>query len=137
VSGAYDGKLIWWELETGSKIRTVEAHGKWIRRVLATPDGSIIASVADDMICRLWDAETGALRHEFKGHQATTPHHYPSMLHSCAISPDGKLVATGDKVGISSSGRLASGQAVNTMEAPVLYTWDPTQRRHSIGGIEI
>jgi WD40 repeat protein len=47
VSGAYDGKLIWWDLESGSKIRTVEAHAKWIRRGLATPDGSTIVSVAD------------------------------------------------------------------------------------------
>jgi WD40 repeat protein len=135
VSGGYDGKLIWWDLETGSKIRTVDAHAKWIRRVVATPDGSTIASVSDDMVCRLWDAETGVVRHELKGHQAITPHHYPSMLHSCAISPDGKLVATGDKVGHIVVWEISSGQSVATIEAPVLYTWDPTQRRHSIGGI--
>ena len=135
VSGGYDGKLIWWDLESGSKLRTVDAHARYIRRVLATPDGSTIASVADDMVCRLWDAETGALRHELKGHQAMTPHHYPSMLHACAISPDGKFVATGDKVGHIVVWDLATGESVVTMEAPVLYTWDPTQRRHSIGGI--
>jgi WD40 repeat protein len=135
VSGGYDGKLIWWDLEGGSKVRTVEAHSKWIRRVVATPDGSTIASVADDMVCRIWDAESGTLRHELKGHQAVTPHHYPSMLHACALSPDGKLVATGDKVGHIVVWEVASGQAVGSMEAPVLYTWDPVQRRHSIGGI--
>ena len=135
VSGGYDGKLIWWDLETGSKIRTVDAHSKWIRRVLATPDGSTIASVGDDLVGRLWDAESGSLRHELKGHQTITPHHYPSMLHACAISPDGKFVATGDKVGHIVVWDVASGQSVATMEAPVLYTWDPTQRRHSIGGI--
>ncbi len=57
------------------------------------------------------------------------------MLHACAISPDGKLVATGDKVGHIVVWDIASGQSVATMEAPVLYTWDPVQRRHSIGGI--
>jgi WD40 repeat protein len=135
VSGGYDGKLIWWDLESGSKVRAVEAHSKWIRRVVATPDGSTIASVADDMVCRLWDVETGALRLELKGHQPITPHHYPSMLHACAISPDGKLIATGDKVGHIVVWDMASGQSVATMEAPVLYTWDPVQRRHSIGGV--
>ena len=133
--GFYDGKLIWWELEKGEKVRTVDAHARWIRRVLASPDGSTVASVADDMVCRLWDAETGALRRELKGHQAITPHHYPSMLHACAFSPDGKMVATGDKVGHIVVWEVASGQTVATMEAPVLYTWDPTQRRHSIGGV--
>jgi len=134
VSGGYDGKLIWWDLESGSKIRTVDAHSKWIRRVVATPDGSTIVSVADDMVARVWDAETGALKVELKGHQAITPHHYTSMLHACAISPDGKLVATGDKVGHLIVWDLATGQSVATMEAPGLYTWDPVQRRHSIGG---
>lgn len=135
ISGGYDGKLIWWDLETGSKLRTVNAHARQIRRVVATPDGLTVASVADDMACKLWDAETGELRHELKGHQAITPHHYPSMLHACAISPDGKLVATGDKVGHIVVWEIATGRSVVTMEAPVLYTWDPTQRRHSIGGI--
>ncbi len=134
VSGAYDGKLIWWNLENGSKVRSVDAHSKWIRRVVATPDGSTIASVADDMVCRLWDAESGALKHELKGHAEITPHHYPSMLHACGISADGKFVATGDKVGHIVVWEIASGQSVATVEAPGLYTWDPVQRRHSIGG---
>ncbi len=30
---------------------------------------------------------------------------------------------------------LESGQSLKTLEAPALYTWDPVQRRHSIGGI--
>jgi WD40 repeat protein len=135
ISGGYDGKLIWWDLEAGSKVRTVEAHSKWIRRVVATPDGSTVASVADDLVCRLWDGETGTLKHELKGHQEITPHHYPSMMHACAISPDGKFVATGDKIGHIVVWEIASGQSVASMEAPVLYTWDPVQRRHSIGGI--
>jgi hypothetical protein len=126
--------LIWWDLENGSKVRSVDAHSKWIRRVVATPDGSTIASVADDMVCRLWDADSGALKHELKGHQEITPHHYPSMLHSCAISADGQFVATGDKVGHLVVWEIASGKSVATMEAPGLYTWDPVQRRHSIGG---
>ena len=134
VSGGYDGKLIWWNLDDRSKIRTVDAHAKWIRRVIATPDGSTIASVADDMVCRLWDAETGLLKQELKGHKEVTPHHYPSMLHACAISADGKFVATGDKVGHIVVWEIGSAQSVATLEAPGLYTWDPVQRRHSIGG---
>ncbi len=62
VSGGYDGRLIWWDVESGSRVRAVDAHSKWIRRVAATPDGSVVASVADDMVCRLWDAATGQLR---------------------------------------------------------------------------
>ena len=33
-------------------------------RVAATPDGNIIASVADDMVCRRWDVSSSRLIHE-------------------------------------------------------------------------
>ena len=135
VSGGYDGKLIWWDLEGGERVRAIEAHAKWIRDVAATADGATIASVADDMVCRLWDAETGALRHELRGHEVQTPHHYPSMLFACAFSPDGRYLATGDKVGHVVVWDVADGRPAATLEAPVMYTWDPVQRRHSIGGI--
>jgi len=135
VSGSYDGKLIWWDTEKREKIRSVDAHTKWIRRVIVSPDGKTVASVADDMVCRLWDAETGKMLRELRGHKEKTPHHFPSMLHACAISADGKYVATGDKVGHIVVWDMASGEEQKTMEAPVMYTWDPVQRRHSIGGI--
>jgi WD40 repeat protein len=135
VSGGYDGRLIWWDLERGEPLRTVAAHTKWVRDVAATRDGLTIASVADDMVCRLWDAATGAVRHELRGHEAETPHHFPSMLYACAFSPDGRYVATGDKVGHVVVWDVADGRPAATLEAPVMYTWDPVQRRHSIGGI--
>jgi WD40 repeat protein len=135
VSGGYDGRLIWWDAEKRTQVRAVDAHKKWIRRVVATRDGKTIASVADDMVCRLWNAESGKLLHELRGHKEKTPHHFLSMLYACTISADGKYLATGDKVGHVVIWELASGKKVTTLEAPVMYTWDPVQRRHSIGGI--
>ena len=135
VSGGYDGRLIWWNIESRSKIREVDAHRKSIRAVTATPDGNVMASVADDMVCRLWDVESGRLIHELRGHAELTPTHLPSMLFACAISPDGRHVATGDKVGHITVWDLESGQKPTELEAPDMYTWDPVQRRHSIGGI--
>jgi WD40 repeat protein len=135
VSGSYDGRLIWWDADKRTQVRAVEAHRKWIRRVRAAPDGRVIASVADDMVCRLWDGASGKLLRELQGHQEKTPHHFPSMLYACAFSPDGRLVATGDKVGHVVVWEVATGKSLATLEAPVMYTWDPVQRRHSIGGI--
>ncbi len=135
VSGGYDGRLIWWDLDQRSQVRAVDAHKKWIRGVAGSPDGKTIASVADDMVCRLWDAATGTLRHELKGHAEMTPHHFPSMLFACAFSPDGRHVATGDKVGHIVVWEVESGKSAAVLEAPGMYTWDPVQRRHSIGGI--
>jgi WD40 repeat protein len=135
VSGSYDGRLIWWYLETGSRVRTVDAHSKWIRKVAASPDGTLVASVADDMVCRVWNAGTGDKRFDLAGHAAQTPHHFPSMLFACVFSPDGRFLATADKVGHVVVWDVATGKAATTLEVPAMYTWDPIQRRHSIGGI--
>lgn len=135
VSGGYDGKLRWYDTAAHKPIRTTDAHAKWVRRVVASPDGSRVASVADDMVCKLWDARDGKLVHELKGHEPLTPHGFGSMLYAVAFSRDGKRLATGDKVGHVVVWDVATGKPVTTVEAPVLYTWDKTQRLHSIGGI--
>ena len=57
------------------------------------------------------------------------------MLYGAAWSPDGRHLATGDKVGHVVIWDAATGQSVKTLEAPGMYTWDPVARRHSIGGI--
>ena len=135
ISGAYDGKLIWRDTATRTVVRTVSAHSRWIRGVVASPDGRLVASVADDMDCKLWNVETGELVHTLQGHAKLTPTHFPSMLYCCAFSPDGLFLATADKVGHVVIWEVATGQSLATLEAPVMYTWDPRQRQHSIGGI--
>ena len=136
VTGSYDRRLIWWDAESLEEVRRVDdAHARWIRGVEASPDGKIIASVADDMVARLWDAETGKPLLELRGHEEQTPAHYPSMLYACAFSPSGEQIATVDRVGKIIVWEVASGKQLATMEAPENYTWDPKQRRHSIGGL--
>jgi WD40 repeat protein len=135
VTGGYDGKLTWYDTEAGKVIRSEEAHSKWIRGVFASRDGKVVASVADDMICRLWDAESGKRLHELRGHAEKTPHGFGSMLYAAAFSADSKHLATADKVARIKVWEVATGKTVAEMEAPIMYTWDPVQRLHSIGGI--
>lgn len=136
VSGSYDGKLVWRKVENGEVIRTVDAaHSKWIRSVIASPDGKRVVSIGDDMVCRVWDAENGNKLHEFKGHEEKTPNHFPSMLYAACISADNRLLATGDKVGNVVIWDLAAGTKLASLNAPGFYTWDPKERIHSIGGI--
>jgi WD40 repeat protein len=135
VSGGYDGRLIWWDIESRKQVRIIAAHTKWIRKVSVSSDGKILASVGDDMVCRLWDAGNGKLLRELRGHLEQTPHHFPSMLFVCTFAPDGRSLATADKVGHIVVWDAASGKPAKTLEAPAMYTWDPVQRKHSIGGI--
>src|SRR5206468_112674 len=104
--------------------RTVDAHVKWIRKVVASPDGSRVASVADDMVAKVWDAGAGKLIHELKGHKPQTPNDFPSMLYACSFSADGKRLATGDKVGHAIVWDVESGKQIAAVDAPVMYTWD-------------
>lgn len=135
VSGSYDGNLIWWDSESRKPTRTIKAHERWIRRVSVSPDRTIVASIADDMIGKLWNVESGELIHKLEDHKPETPDHYPSMLYAVAFSPDGKWLATADKVGHIAVWEVASGKQAAELEAPGMYTWDPKARRHSIGGI--
>jgi WD40 repeat protein len=134
VSGGYDGKLIWWDTEDRERVRSMDAHAKWVRKVVASPDGKLVASVADDMLCKVWDTATGKLVHELRGHREETPHHFPSMLYATAFAADGRYLATADKVGHVVVWDAADGKEVAAVESPGMYTWDPVQRRHSIGG---
>ena len=135
VSGSYDGRLIWWDIDERKQVRAHDAHAKWIRKVQSSPDGKIVASVADDMACKLWDTSNGKLIHDLRGHQPLTPTHYPSMLYAVTFSADGKLLATADKVGHIVVWDVATGKELASVEAPTMYTWDKTQRLHSIGGV--
>lgn len=135
VTGAYDKQLIWWSTVNNSVVRKVSAHELWIRNVIASPDGSYVVSVADDMQAHLWSVSDGKKIRTLSGHDEQTPHGYPSMLYAVTISADGKFIATGDKVGRVIVWDADIGKQVGEVETPVMYTWDPKARRHSIGGI--
>ena len=127
--------MTWWDTIIAKSIRTVDAHAKWVRKVVASPDGKRIASVADDMLCKIWDAQTGKLIHTLKGHEEKTPTYFGSMLYAVAYSADGKYVATADKVGHVVVWDATTGKELASVEAPTMYTWDAKARMHSIGGV--
>ncbi len=135
LTGGYDKQLLWWNVESNEIVRREPAHELWIRKIIASPDGRAFVSIADDMRAKVWSAGDGQLVRTLEDHQPLTPHHYPSMLYAVAWSPDGRYLATGDKVGHVAVWDASSFEKVGEVEAPLMYTWDPKQRRHSIGGI--
>lgn len=138
ISAGSDHRMIWWHLETHEQVRSVEAHEKWIRNLAVHPDGKTVASVGDDMVCRLWNAETGEMGRELRGHRALTQHHFRSKLFAVAFSADGQHVATSDQVGHTVIWDFSSGKEIATFEAPTFYEWDTTAEvfnDHSYGGV--
>lgn len=61
-----DGKLYWWDLQTGTLSRTVDAHQGYIRSLTFMPDGNILSS-GSDYYLRQWDQVTGEMTGELKG----------------------------------------------------------------------
>jgi WD40 repeat protein len=135
ISGGYDGRLIFWDLQNRREIRTIDAHTRQVRHLAVSPDGSKLASVGDDMVCRLWNIADGRMLHELRGHEERTPQHFVSMLYVCAFSSDGRHLATGDRVGHVVIWDVAAARQITAVEAPELYTWDGRQRIRSIGGV--
>lgn len=135
ASGGYDRQLIWWNAESGEVIRRVEAHTGWIRDVRVVPGTGLLATVGDDMLLKLWEIETGSPVRSFAGHAQRTPQGHVTALYVVAPSADGKYLATGDRIGEVRVWETATGNLVQTFQVPLLYTYDPVQRKRSIGGI--
>jgi WD40 repeat protein len=135
VSGSYDRSLVWWGATRGEPLRTVEAHAGWVRDLAALPDGGRLVSCGDDMLVKLWDADRGQLIRTFAGHATQTPQGHVTALYTVAITPDGKYLASGDRHGTVIVWETETCKVAQRFEVPALYTYDPRQRKRSIGGI--
>jgi WD40 repeat protein len=75
------------ELSSGATLWEGErTHGKVLQALVHSPDGTTIASCAEDRLAMLWDADTGRAVGEL-------PH--PGGVFAIAFSPDGSHLATG------------------------------------------
>lgn len=63
------------------------AIGLKVRRIAFSPDGRIVAAAHLDKVIRLWDAPSGALVGELKGHT--------EQIYAVAFSADGKTLLSG------------------------------------------
>jgi WD40 repeat protein len=135
VSCGYDRRLVWTRAESGEKLREVTAHDGWIRDLAVLPGGRQLATVGDDMLVKLWDAASGELIRTFEGHQAKTPEGFATAIYAVAASPDGKLLASGDRIGHVCLWEVATGQLLARLQATEFYTYDRRTRDRSIGGI--
>ena len=135
ISAGYDRQLIWTDAESGEKTRTIEAHGAWIRDLVVFQQGTRVASVGDDMAVRIWDAGSGRAVHALQAHAKQTPQGYATALYAVAASPDGRVIASGDRIGDVCLWHADNGTLIGRLKSPEFYTYDPVKRVRSIGGI--
>jgi WD40 repeat protein len=135
ISGSYDRQLVWWDAATGQVARAQQAHDGWVRDLVVTPDGTRLLSAGDDMLVKVWETDTGKLLRTLEGHATRTPQGHVTALYAVAVSPDGKVIASGDRVGEVRLWETDTGKLLQKFQVPILYTYDPVQRKRSIGGI--
>ena len=94
-----------WDAASGEpRGAPMQAHTGAVNSAAFSPDGTLLASVADDATLRVWDARTGAPRGDpFNGHEG--------QVWSVAVSADGKAIATGGEDGTVRLWDAASGKA--------------------------
>ncbi len=68
LTGAADGQLWLWDVESGKKLREYEGHTGIVHSANFTPDGQRILTVCGDGLVRLLDASSGEVTRSFKGH---------------------------------------------------------------------
>ena len=84
--GLWGGKFVIIESETG-KLLHKHTNLRILHTAVFSPDGSSILTGSADQVARLWDASTGKVLQEFKGHSGA--------ITSVAFSPEGKFILTG------------------------------------------
>lgn len=120
ITATYDGRLIWWPVdsEKPQATRTVEAHKGWIRAVATNADRSVLASVGNDLVVRLWNTADGKLIREMTGHE--------SQIYNVAFHPNGQHLATGDLHANLIHWETATGKKARTWKAETLQKFDKT-----------
>ena len=121
VTGAYEGKLIWWPLhdEQPKPLRTVAAHRGFVRGVAISPNGRFVVTGGNDNLVKVWNAADGELIAELSGHQR--------HVYNVAFHPDGEHIISGDLMGVLKQWKVGSWKHVRDFEGgDVLVSWDKT-----------
>ena len=141
VSGGYDGRLIWHDLQSRAAKQNVAAHKFWSWQSCASPDGKLVASVSGQYLCggykyepamateqavRIFSAVDGNLVHSF---DLLPP------VQSVAFSPDSKFLAAGNLMGEIRVWDVASGEQKAAWTTPNFTGWGIIKGHYYTGGI--
>ena len=87
LTGAGDGgAVLVWSIAEGRIVERRAAHTGWLSAITGAPDGQTFATAGDTTLL-LWDAGTREVLARFRGHL--------DEVKSVAISPDGRMLASG------------------------------------------
>lgn len=132
ISAGTDKDVKFWNPITGELLRTWGQHGREIISLAVSPDSSMLAAISyDRAIILVFDILTGRQLHTLEDNSSTFSA-YERMFTTAAWSPDGGLIATGNRAGRihiwqSASGDLLKSLPVNAGQA-LCVDWSPDSR---------
>ena len=128
LSADYNGKVMVWACDSAAPTpeRIIDAHTGWVRAIAMSPDQRQFATCGNDNLVKLWNVADFSLVREFEGHT--------SHVYNIAFHPRERMIVSGDLRGNIKQWDLQTGRETRTMDASVIFRYDPTFRADH-GGI--
>ncbi len=141
LTAGYDGKLQWFDLEGGQRIREIELHDFWSWDMALSPDQALVASVTGQYLAggykyeplaerepsvKIVSAESGEVLHGLS--------HVPSVQ-AVAFSRDNQFVAAGNLMGEVRVWNARSGDLVANWTTDDFTSWGIIKSHCYLGGI--
>ncbi|MEB3178744.1 MAG: NB-ARC domain-containing protein [Nostocaceae cyanobacterium] len=129
-----------WDFQTGECLHILTGHQDWIWAVVFSPDGKTLASCSSDGTIKLWDVATGCCLETWEvdsnnnllsdstfGSAIAQPNLdslneiYNTWVMSLALSPDGKLLVSGDTNAAIKVWDVQTKECLKILQAERLY----------------
>ncbi len=134
LSAGYDRRLVGRRPDQGEPVWTVSLNAP-AKCLTVSPDGTQAAAALDDLRIGIWEVATGKPIRLLEGqHAPRTEIGRPSTVYAVAWSPDGALLASGDRTGQICLWEGVSGRFVARLDAGSLYS--QALYRNKLGGSE-
>lgn len=107
ATGAYDGKVRIWDVETGNLQKVFEGNGGTIWSVDFSPNGKFIAAGGNDDNVSVWNIETGDLVYDFKDSEKN--------IWEVVFNPSGELLLSSGSDNAIRVYEVKTGKLLNTI----------------------
>ncbi len=112
ATGSFDSTIRLWDPTTGTQLGQLDGHPAAVQEIAFSPDGQYLVSIGDLRSVKLWDVKARSLLATL--HEDPEPDKVQPSL-TMAVSPDGKLIATGGEKGVILFRDTRSGTVVKTL----------------------
>ncbi|MCI0377191.1 MAG: NB-ARC domain protein, partial [Gemmataceae bacterium] len=120
ASAGGDNTVKIWDFEKGEQIRTINAHGKQVTRLLFIGKKAEFVTCSGDNQVKFFNATNGGNIRNFGGAN--------DFIYAVGVSPDGAVVAAGGQEGVVRVYNGANGQLTRTLLPPDAQPKQPEKK---------